>query len=96
MVVDAGLKVAEDADLHGAALVVVLARDQPNHLLTTRSTASRRDVTHTVHDRGLRLVYSLVAASAQGVCRPAADRAQTTPVEHRASQPPLSACALHL
>ena len=62
MVVDAGLKVAEDTDLHGTALVVMLARDQPNHLLKTRSTAIRRDVMHTVNDRGLRPVYSVVAA----------------------------------
>jgi len=64
---------------------VVLARDQPNHLLKARSTAIRRDVMHTVHDLGLRLVYWLVAASAEGVCRPAAQRAQTTLVNHRAS-----------
>jgi hypothetical protein len=75
---------------------VVLARDQPNHLLKTRSTASRRDVIHTMHDRGLRPVYWSVTASASGVVRPAAHRAQTTPVNHRASHPTVSACALHL
>ena len=32
LVVDAGLERPEDADVHGAARVVVLARDQPNHL----------------------------------------------------------------
>src|SRR4029453_8032080 len=37
---DAGLEVAKDAYLHGAALVVVLAQRQPNHLLKTRSTAT--------------------------------------------------------
>jgi hypothetical protein len=45
MVVDAGLEVSKDADLHGTALVVVLVSDQPCHLSMSRSTTCMPAVT---------------------------------------------------
>jgi hypothetical protein len=39
-VVDRDLQVPEDADLHEAALVVFAERDQPNHLLASRSNSA--------------------------------------------------------
>jgi hypothetical protein len=43
-VVDDGLEMSEHADLHAAALVVGVARDQPNHLPRMGSTAGLRPV----------------------------------------------------
>jgi hypothetical protein len=41
---------------------VVLARGQPNHLLRRRSTAAGAPAT-SVHERGLRRVYSRVGGT---------------------------------
>ena len=45
LVVDAGLERAEDADLHEGARVLVLARDQPNHLRRVGINGHRHTVT---------------------------------------------------